>query len=67
MTENETEHKPDTPLVEATAAEVKRLFGDFLNRAGYGNERILIVRHGKQVAGLVGISDLKRLRSLDAA
>jgi prevent-host-death family protein len=56
-----------TRLSEASADDVRRVFGDFLNRAGFGNERIVIVRHGKQVAALVGMSDLERLTQLDPA
>lgn len=56
-------------LTEANATEVAKVFGDFLNRAGYGNERIVIVRRGKQVAALVGMSDFRKLpaRTPDAA
>lgn len=69
MAADEMTHKPehDARLTEASADDVRRVFGDFLNRAGFGNERIVIVRHGKQVAALVGIADLERLRTLDAA
>jgi prevent-host-death family protein len=65
MADDNTAHKDDTKLTEATADDVRRAFGDFLSRAGFGNERIVIVRHGKQIAALVGIADFDRIRSLD--
>jgi antitoxin (DNA-binding transcriptional repressor) of toxin-antitoxin stability system len=33
----------------------------------YGGERIVIERHGRPVAGLVGIEDLERLEGLSAS
>lgn len=45
----------------------RETLGDLVNRAGFGNERIPITRHGKQVAAIVGMKDLERLRKLDAA
>lgn len=69
MAADEIVHKPesDTKLSEASADDVRRVFGDFLNRAGFGNERIVIVRHGKKVAALVGLSDLERLEAIPPA
>lgn len=43
------------------------ILGELVNRAAFGNERIVITRNDKQVAGLVGMRDLERLRQLDAA
>lgn len=45
----------------------RAVLGELVNRAGFGNERIPITRNGKQVAALVGMRDLERLRALDAA
>jgi prevent-host-death family protein len=35
--------------------------GDLLDRAGFRGERIAITRHGKRVAVLVSVDDLKLL------
>jgi hypothetical protein len=43
------------------------ILGDLVSRAGYGNERIPIIRHGKQTAFLIGPKDAERLRQLDTA
>jgi antitoxin (DNA-binding transcriptional repressor) of toxin-antitoxin stability system len=45
----------------------RETLGELVNRAGFGNERIQILRNGKPVAFLVGPRDIERLRALDAA
>ena len=52
---------------EANATEVAKVFGDFLGRAGFGGERIVVTRNGKPIAALIGLHDFERLVSLDAA
>jgi prevent-host-death family protein len=42
------------------------ILGELVNRAGYGGERIPLTRNGKQVAALVSMKDVERLRALDA-
>lgn len=44
--------------------EAKTRLSEYLNRVRYGGERIVIERHGRPVAGLVGIGDLERLEEL---
>lgn len=67
----ETERKPDEDEVESPdGVGVKRareILSDLVLRAGYGNERIALTRHGKQVAFLIGARDFERLRALDAS
>lgn len=67
----ETERKPDEDEAESPdGVGIKRareILGELVNRAGYGKERIALMRHGKQVAYLVGVADLERLKELDAA
>ena len=41
--------------------EAKTHLSEYLNRVRYGGERIVIERHGKPVAALVGVEDLERL------
>lgn len=53
-----------TKLTEATAEEIRRVFGDYVSRAGYGQERFVIVRNGKRIAALVGIRDFERLEDV---
>ena len=41
--------------------EAKTHLSEYINRVRYGGERIVIERHGKPVAALVGTGDLARL------
>lgn len=43
--------------------EAKTHLSEYLNRVYYRGERIVIERHGKPVAALVGVEDLARLES----
>ena len=49
----------------ASVTEAKKQFSEFLNRAAYGNERIIITSHGKPKAAVIGLDDLKRLEHLE--
>ena len=52
-------------ILEATKA--KDTFGDTLNRAAYGKERIILTRRGKPIAALVPLEDLELLNELENA
>jgi prevent-host-death family protein len=53
---------------EVVSVETARdTLGRFVLRAGFGNERVIITYHGEERAALIGLKDLERLRSLDAA
>ncbi len=43
--------------------EAKTHLSEYLNRVYYRGDRIVIERHGKPVAALVGVEDLARLES----
>jgi prevent-host-death family protein len=51
--------------LETTKA--KDAFGDTLNRAAYGKERIILTRRGKPIAALVPLDDLELLDALENA
>jgi prevent-host-death family protein len=53
-------------LKELTAAEAKARFADCLRTAEAG-EPVLVTRHGKPVAAIVGAEDLRQLERLRAA
>ena len=61
MANKQTGRKPKPVTIELTSRAVKLALGDLLSRAGFGNERIAITRHGKRIAGLVSADDLARL------
>lgn len=46
--------------------EAKTHLSDYVNRVAYGGERIVLERHGKPIAALVGLEDLRRIESLAA-
>jgi prevent-host-death family protein len=50
-------------MLEATKA--KDTFGDTLNRAAYGKERIILTRRGKPIAALVPLEDIALLNELE--
>lgn len=66
---NDTDGKMATDLVTETAISVevaRATFSDLILRAGFGNERIQITRHGRPTAVLIGMKDLEKLQALDA-
>jgi prevent-host-death family protein len=46
--------------------EAKTRLSEYLNRVSYRGERIIVERHGKPVAALVSMEDLRRLEDLGA-
>ena len=47
--------------------EAKTHLSEYLNRVAYQGERIVVERHGKAVAALVSVEDLRRLEVIDDA
>jgi prevent-host-death family protein len=64
MPEQDTDRKNET---EVGSEDARRDLTELVGRAGFANERFIITRNGKQAAALIGMRDLERLRSLDAA
>ncbi|OGL99550.1 hypothetical protein A2501_04275 [Candidatus Uhrbacteria bacterium RIFOXYC12_FULL_57_11] len=60
---------PRTPTeIEETAIPTSRArldFGDLLNRAAYGKERIVLTRRGRALVAVIPLEDLERLRALE--
>jgi prevent-host-death family protein len=52
-------------MTQVSITEVKASFSEFLNRAAYGRERIVILSRGKPKAAVIGIEDLHRLEELE--
>ncbi len=48
-----------------SASQFREKFAESLNRVIFGGERVILERHGKAVAALISIQDLKRLESLE--
>ena len=54
-------------MTSTTVSEARNNLPELLNRVGEGQERILIERHGKPIAALVSLEDLRRLEALEDA
>jgi prevent-host-death family protein len=60
-----TEAEVEGPI-EITSDEGKQRFGQYLGRAGFGNERIVVTRFGKPFAAIIGMRDLAALEATAA-
>ena len=47
-------------------SQARSNFAEILVRAAYQEERIVITKHGKEIAALVPFADLKKLESMEA-
>lgn len=51
--------------MNANVVEVRNTFAEYLNRAIYQGERIIIERRGKPIAALVPLADVELLEELE--
>jgi prevent-host-death family protein len=51
--------------MNANVVDVRNTFSEYLNRACYQGQRIVIERRGKPVAALVSLQDLEMLNALE--
>lgn len=52
-------------IVEISAVEARKRFGELLARVRYAGERFVIARGGKKAAALMSVEDLERLEKLE--
>jgi prevent-host-death family protein len=52
--------------IEVTMSELRQQLGTLVNRAAYGQERVVLIAHGAPKAAIVSVDDLQRLEQLDA-
>lgn len=52
-------------MTTLAASKVREGFSETLNRVAFGKERVVLHRHGKEVAAVVPIEDLKLLQELE--
>ena len=52
-------------MTEMSAAKVRETFGETLSRVGFGGGRVVIHKHGKPIAALVSLEDLRVLQALE--
>lgn len=48
-----------SPVTEVTVADARSGLAELLNRVAYGGERLVITRHGREIAALVPVDDLR--------
>lgn len=52
-------------LIRTNLSEARDNLSDLVNRVNYGQERIMLERHGKPVAAIVSIEDINRLKAFE--
>jgi prevent-host-death family protein len=52
-------------MVVATAVELRNRLHEYLSRAQYGRERVIVTRNGKPVAVVVSMADLELLQTVE--
>ncbi len=52
-------------MTTVTAKQLKEASADVLSRVQYGRERVAVTRHGKEVAAVVSIEDVRLLERLE--
>ncbi|MEU6279224.1 type II toxin-antitoxin system Phd/YefM family antitoxin [Streptomyces sp. NPDC047028] len=50
---------------EIPVTQARAELADLINRVVYGDERVVVTRHGKPLVALVSAADLERLAALD--
>lgn len=52
-------------MKKMSASEARASLADTISRVAYGGERIVLRRHGRELAAVVPIDDLKLLQALE--
>ena len=52
-------------MFRIAASEARKGFADLINRAGYAGERVILEKHGREVAAVVPIVDLIMLELME--
>lgn len=52
-------------MAHLPASKAREGFADTINRVAFGKERVVLRRHGKEVAAVVPIADLRLLEELE--
>lgn len=54
-------------MLKMTTVEARENFSDLINKAAYGNERVILTRRGKALAAVIPLNDLESLKSENEA
>lgn len=52
-------------MIRLPASQAREKFSEILNEVSYGHERMMLQRHGKDVAAVISADDLKRFEELE--
>lgn len=58
-------HKGNLKTNSISASKVRSDFADIINRVAFGEERILILRRGKEIGALIPLADLEILEKIE--
>jgi prevent-host-death family protein len=50
---------------EISTVEARSRFSEVVNRATYGKERVILTRHGKKIAAVIPLEDLKLIEEME--
>lgn len=53
----------DTPVLEMSTVEARENFSDMINKAAYGNQRVVLTRRGKPLVAVVSLEELQALKA----
>ena len=56
--------REDGPMPSLSAVKARQAFAETINRVAFGEERIILERHGKPVVALVPVEDLRLFERL---
>ncbi len=48
-------------MIKMTTVEARENFSDLINKAAYGNQRVILTRRGKALAVVIPLNDLDSL------
>lgn len=48
-------------MLKMTTVEARENFSDLINKAAYGNERVILTRRGKALAAVIPLNDLNEI------
>lgn len=52
-------------MMRLAASQARERFSEILNEVAHGNKRMVLQRHGKDVAAVISAEDLKRFEELE--
>ncbi|MEO8453025.1 MAG: type II toxin-antitoxin system prevent-host-death family antitoxin [Gemmatimonadota bacterium] len=53
-------------VIRAATSEVRERLADLVTDVAFRNVRVILQRHGKDIAALISVEDLERLRRVEA-